>query len=180
MKFVILFIFFLITSCATTKVEKIQEDNCFSYKNFPDYHRCSERVVKNSYTYKLSFEKNIIDEYFAYGEVLAIDVEKGRKNNFEAFMVWGKELEKSIEQAKLKGKKTAKTVIITAVIAIAVYVIYKEYLEKQMEIKEISEAKKTTTSSISSLSFYTQNQCNYGKYLYSVTRRLNPLLTQCR
>ena len=47
------------------------------------------------------FDKDFINAYFAYGEVLAIDVEKGRKNNFEAFKIWGEEFEKSVDESKL-------------------------------------------------------------------------------
>lgn len=176
--FLLLLSFFL-TSCATKKIDSMQKDTCVQLKKFPDFHRCSEAVVKNSYAYKLSLDRDIIDVYFAYGELLALDVEKGRKNNFEAYNIWGKELEKSIEEAELKGKKTAKTVIVTAAIAVAVYIIYKEYLEDQLEIKEVTEAKKTTTNSFNAVSYRNSQACNYGKYIYSVTGRLSGYLNKC-
>ena len=76
MRLIIGLIFFFLVSCATQKVEVIQQENCYQYKTFPEFHRCSEKVVKSSFDYKFSFERDIIDQYFAFGEVLALQVEK--------------------------------------------------------------------------------------------------------
>ena len=101
MRLIIGLIFFFLVSCATQKVEEIQQENCYQYKTFPEFHRCSEKVVKNSFDYKFSFERDIIDQYFAFGEVLALQVEKKTKYNIQAFEIWGEELDKAVAQAEL-------------------------------------------------------------------------------
>ena len=76
MKLATVLIFLFLISCATQKVQETQQENCYQYASFPEFHRCSEKVVKSSYNYRLSFERDIIDQYFAFGEVLALQVEK--------------------------------------------------------------------------------------------------------
>ena len=173
--FLTLSLFFLINSCATQNISEIQVENCYNYKEFEKFHRCAERLTKDSYQYKFSFDKDIINAYFAYGEVLAIDVEKGRKDNFEAFKIWGKELEKSVDESKEKGARAIKTAVVTAVIAIAVYSIYKEYLEDTYKIEEISQTK----NSISNLDPVAQGRCNYGRAIYHRYRQYTPFLSSC-
>ena len=173
--FLTLFLFFLINSCATQNISEIQEENCYNYKEFEKFHRCAEKLTKDSYQYKFSFDKDIINAYFAYGEVLAIDVEKGRRDNFEAFKIWGKELEKSVDESKEKGARAIKTAVVTAVIAIAVYSIYKEYLEDTYEVEEISQTK----NSISNLNPVAQGRCNYGRAIYHRYRQYTPFLSSC-
>ena len=173
--FLTLFLFFLINSCATQNISEIQAENCYNYKEFEKFHRCAEKLTKDSYQYKFSFDKDIINAYFAYGEVLAIDVEKGRKDNFEAFKIWGKELEKSVDESKEKGARAIKTAVVTAVIAIAVYSIYKEYLEDTYEVEEISQTK----NSISNLNPVAQGRCNYGRAIYHRYRQYTPFLSSC-
>ena len=79
MKLANILVFLFLISCATQKVQETQQENCYQYTSFPEFHRCSEKVVKSSYSYRLSFERDIIDQYFAFGEVLALQVEKKNK-----------------------------------------------------------------------------------------------------
>jgi hypothetical protein len=137
MRLIISLVFFFLVSCATQKVEEIQQENCYQYKTFPEFHRCSEKVVKSSFDYKFSFERDIIDQYFAFGEVLALQVEKKTKDNIQAFEIWGEELDKAVTQAELRGKEATELAIITAAIAVTAYIIYKEQNKtKELEIKE--------------------------------------------
>ena len=173
--FLLLLSLFFLNSCASQKISEIQEENCYDYKEFEKFHRCAERLTKDSYKYKFSFDKDIINAYFAYGEVLAIDVEKGRKDNYEAFRIWGEELEKSVNEAQEKGARAIKTAVVTAIIAIAVYSIYKEYLEDTYKIEEISQTK----NSISNLNPVAQGRCNYGKAIIQRYGRYSPFLSSC-
>jgi hypothetical protein len=179
-KSLLIFLFFLLSSsCATQKISTIQEENCYDFKEFTKFHRCAERLTKDTYQYKFSFDKDIINAYFAYGEVLAIDVEKGRKDNFEAFKIWGEELEKSVDESREKGARAIKTAVVTAIIAIAVYSIYKEYLEDKYEIEEISQARNTTSNSINRLNPVAQGRCTQGRAILSVYKRYTPFLSSC-
>jgi hypothetical protein len=137
MRLIIVLFFLFLVSCATQKVEEIQQENCYQYKTFPEFHRCSEKVVKGSFNYKFSFERDIIDQYFAFGEVLALQVEKKTKDNIQAFEIWGEELDKAVTQAELRGKEATELAIITAAIAVTAYIIYKE----QKKTKEIKNPK---------------------------------------
>ena len=87
MRLIISLVFFFLFSCATQKVEVMQQENCYQYKTFPEFHRCSEKVVKSSFNYKFSFERDIIDQYFAFGEVLALQVEKKTKDNIQNYIL---------------------------------------------------------------------------------------------
>ena len=179
-KILAIFLFFLLSSgCATQKISTLQEENCYDYKEFNKFHRCAEKLTKDTYQYKFSFDKEIINAYFAYGEVLAIDVEKGRKNNFEAFKTWGEELEKSVDESKEKGARAIKTAVVTAVIAIAVYSIFKEYLDDKYKVKEISQAKNSASNSINRLNPVAQGRCNYGKAILQRYQRYSPFLSSC-
>jgi hypothetical protein len=149
-----IFIFLILVSCATQKVEQTQQENCYQYTTFPEFHRCSEKVVKSGYSYKLSFERDIIDQYFAFGEVLALQVEKKTKDNIEAFEIWGDELDKAVRQAELRGKEAAEVTIITAAIAVTAYLIYKEH-------RRIKEFKKLETSASSAVNKVTGTTAAY-------------------
>jgi hypothetical protein len=175
MKLLFSIVFLFLISCATQKVQETQQENCYQYKTFPEFHRCSEKVVKDSYNYKFSFERDIIDQYFAFGEVLSLQVEKKNKNNIEAFNVWGEELERAVTQAELRGKEATDLAIITAAIAVTAYIIYKE----QKKIKEVKSLTSSTSSSINSLTSSNSSACNYGKYIFSITGRINAYLTKC-
>ena len=176
MKFAVYFVFIFLISCATQKVEDIQQENCYQYKTFPEFHRCSEKVVKGSYNYKFSFERDIIDQYFAFGEVLALQVEKKTKDNVQAFEVWGEELDKAVIQAELRGKEATELAIITAAIAVTAYIIYKE----QRKVKEVKNLTSSTSKSVSSfVNPQNQSACNYGKYIYSITGRINGYMVKC-
>jgi hypothetical protein len=135
-------VFLFLYSCATQKVQETQQENCYQYISFPEFHRCSEKVVKSSYNYRLSFEKDIIDQYFAFGEVLAIQVEKKSKDNIEAFQIWGDELDRAVKQAELRGKEAVEVTIITAAIAVTAYIIYKE----NRRIKEFKKLENSASS----------------------------------
>ena len=50
-----LLIFFM-NSCATQNISEIQEENCYDYKQFEKFHRCAEKLTKDSYQYKFSFD----------------------------------------------------------------------------------------------------------------------------
>lgn len=176
MRFIVYFFFIFLISCATQKVEDIQQENCYQYKTFPEFHRCSEKVVKSSYNYKFSFERDIIDQYFAFGEVLALQVEKKTKDNIQAFEVWGEELDKAVIQAELRGKEATELAIITAAIAVTAYIIYKE----QRKVKEVKNLTSSTSKSVSSfVNPQNQSACNYGKYIYSITGRINGYMVKC-
>ena len=176
MKFAVYFVFIFLISCATQKVDDIQQENCYQYKTFPEFHRCSEKVVKGSYNYKFSFERDIIDQYFAFGEVLALQVEKKTKDNVQAFEVWGEELDKAVIQAELRGKEATELAIITAAIAVTAYIIYKE----QRKVKEVKNLTSSTSKSVSSfVNPQNQSACNYGKYIYSITGRINGYMVKC-
>lgn len=176
MRLIISLVFFFLVSCATQKVEEIQQENCYQYKTFPEFHRCSEKVVKGSYNYKFSFERDIIDQYFAFGEVLALQVEKKTKDNIEAFEIWGEELDKAVIQAELRGKEATELAIITAAIAVTAYIIYKE----QRKVKEVKNLTSSTSKSVSSfVNPQNQSACNYGKYIYSITGRINGYMVKC-
>lgn len=176
MKFAVYFVFIFLISCATQKVDDIQQENCYQYKTFPEFHRCSEKVVKGSYNYKFSFERDIIDQYFAFGEVLALQVEKKTKDNIQAFEVWGEELDKAVIQAELRGKEATELAIITAAIAVTAYIIYKE----QRKVKEVKNLTSSTSKSVSSfVNPQNQSACNYGKYIYSITGRINGYMVKC-
>jgi hypothetical protein len=175
MRLVVALIFLFLISCATQKVQETQQENCYQYKTFPEFHRCSEKVVKDSYNYKFSFERDIIDQYFAFGEVLALQVEKKTKNNIEAFNIWGEELEKAVTQAELRGQEATELAIITAAIAVTAFIIYKE----QKKIKEVKSLTSSTSSSINSLTSSNSSACSYGKYIFSITGRINAYLTKC-
>ena len=176
MKFTVYFFFIFLISCATQKVEDIQQENCYQYKTFPEFHRCSEKVVKSSYNYKFSFERDIIDQYFAFGEVLALQVEKKTKDNIQAFEVWGEELDKAVIQAELRGKEATELAIITAAIAVTAYIIYKE----QRKVKEVKNLTSSTSKTVSSfVNPQNQSACNYGKYIYSITGRINGYMVKC-
>ena len=176
MRFAVYFVFIFLISCATQKVEDIQQENCYQYKTFPEFHRCSEKVVKGSYNYKFSFERDIIDQYFAFGEVLALQVEKKTKDNVQAFEVWGEELDKAVIQAELRGKEATELAIITAAIAVTAYIIYKE----QRKVKEVKNLTSSTSKSVSSfVNPQNQSACNYGKYIYSITGRINGYMVKC-
>ena len=56
--FLVLILFF-INSCATPNISEIQE-NCYSYKQFEKFHRCAEKLTKDSYQYKFSFVKTLL------------------------------------------------------------------------------------------------------------------------
>jgi hypothetical protein len=176
MRLIIGRVFFFLVSCATQKVEVIQQENCYQYKTFPEFHRCSEKVVKGSFDYKFSFERDIIDQYFAFGEVLALQVEKKTKDNIEAFEIWGEELDKAVVQAELRGKEATELAIITAAIAVTAYIIYKE----QKKIKEVKNLTSSTSRTVSSfVNPQNQSACNYGKYIYSMTGRINGYMGKC-
>ena len=176
MRFVIFFVFIFLISCATQKVQETQQENCYQYTSFPEFHRCSEKVVKSSYSYILSFERDIIDQYFAFGEVLALQVEKKTKDNIQAFEVWGEELDKAVIQAELRGKEATELAIITAAIAVTAYIIYKE----QRKVKEVKNLTSSTSKSVSSfVNPQNQSACNYGKYIYSITGRINGYMVKC-
>lgn len=176
MRFAVYFVFIFLFSCATQKVDDIQQENCYQYKTFPEFHRCSEKVVKGSYNYKFSFERDIIDQYFAFGEVLALQVEKKTKDNIQAFEVWGEELDKAVIQAELRGKEATELAIITAAIAVTAYIIYKE----QRKVKEVKNLTSSTSKSVSSfVNPQNQSACNYGKYIYSMTGRINGYMVKC-
>ena len=176
MRLIISLVFFFLVSCATQKVEEIQQENCYQYKTFPEFHRCSEKVVKSSFDYKFSFERDIIDQYFAFGEVLALQVEKKTKDNIQAFEIWGDELDKAVAQAELRGKEATELVIITAAIAVTAYIIYKE----QNKTKEIKKFTSTTSKSVSNfVNPQDKSACNYGKYIYSMTGRINGYMVKC-
>lgn len=176
-------IFCLVTSCATKNIQKSQDISCINFTSFPKYHECTEEVVKSTFKYKYGFEKDIIDSYFAYGEVLSIDVQKGRKENYEAFRIWGEELEKAVQQSEEKGKQAVKTTVITAMIAIAVYAIYKEYLEDSYRIDEANKASdsvKSLQKSVTSNSWQNnQIRCNYGRAIFSRGGGYSPFLSSC-
>jgi hypothetical protein len=176
MRFAVYFVFIFLISCATQKVDDIQQENCYQYKTFPEFHRCSEKVVKGSYNYKFSFERDIIDQYFAFGEVLALQVEKKTKDNIQAFEVWGEELDKAVIQAELRGNEATELAIITAAIAVTAYIIYKE----QRKVKEVKNLTSSTSKSVSSfVNPQNQSACNYGKYIYSITGRINGYMVKC-
>jgi hypothetical protein len=175
MRLIIILSFLFFVSCATQKVQETQQENCYQYKTFPEFHRCSEKVVKDSYNYKFSFERDIIDQYFAFGEVLALQVEKKTKDNAEAFNTWGEELEKAVTQAELRGQEATELAAITAAIAVTAYIIYKE----QKKIKEVKSLTSSASSSINSLTSNNSSACNYGKYIFNITGRINAYLTKC-
>jgi hypothetical protein len=176
MRLIVSLIFVFLISCATQKVEVVQQENCYQYKTFPEFHRCSEKVVKGSFDYKFSFERDIIDQYFAFGEVLALQVEKKTKDNIEAFEIWGEELDKAVVQAELRGKEATELAIITAAIAVTAYIIYKE----QKKIKEVKNLTSSTSRTVSSfVNPQNQSACNYGKYIYSMTGRINGYMGKC-
>jgi hypothetical protein len=179
----LIIIFCSITNCATKSIKKSQDISCINYTSFPKYHECTEGVVKSTFKYKYGFEKDIIDSYFAYGEVLSIDVKKGRKENYEAFRIWGDELEKAVQQSEKKGKQAVKTTVITAMIAIAVYAIYKEYLEDNYRIDEankVSDNVKSLQSSVTTSSWQNnQIRCNYGRAIFSRGGGYSPFLSSC-
>ena len=176
MRLIVSLIFIFLVSCATQKVEVVQQENCYQYKTFPEFHRCSEKVVKGSFDYKFSFERDIIDQYFAFGEVLALQVEKKTKDNIEAFEIWGEELDKAVVQAELRGKEATELAIITAAIAVTAYIIYKE----QKKIKEVKNLTSSTSRTVSSfVNPQNQSACNYGKYIYSMTGRINGYMGKC-
>jgi hypothetical protein len=176
MRLIVSLIFVFLVSCATQKVEVVQQENCYQYKTFPEFHRCSEKVVKGSFDYKFSFERDIIDQYFAFGEVLALQVEKKTKDNIEAFEIWGEELDKAVVQAELRGKEATELAIITAAIAVTAYIIYKE----QKKIKEVKNLTSSTSRTVSSfVNPQNQSACNYGKYIYSMTGRINGYMGKC-
>ena len=176
MRLIISLVFFFLFSCATQKVEVMQQENCYQYKTFPEFHRCSVKVVKSSFNYKFSFERDIIDQYFAFGEVLALQVEKKTKDNIQAFEIWGEELDKAVVQAELRGKEATELAIITAAIAVTAYIIYKE----QSKAKEIKKLTSSTSKSVSSfVNPQDVSACNYGKYIYSITGRINGYMVKC-
>ena len=176
MKLANILVFLFLISCATQKVQETQQENCYQYTSFPEFHRCSEKVVKSSYSYRLSFERDIIDQYFAFGEVLALQVEKKTKDNIEVFEIWGDELDKAVKQAELRGQEAAEITIITAAIAVTAYIIYKE----QNKTKEIKKFTSTTSKSVSNfVNPQDKSACNYGKYIYSITGRINGYMVKC-
>ena len=183
--FIFSILFFFISSCATKNIEKSQDEYCFSFKTFPKYHRCTEEIVKKSFKYKYGFEKDIIDKYFAYGEVLAIDVEKGRKKNIDAYKEWGMELQKAVVESEKKGKEAIRATVITAIIAVAVYAIYKEYLEDNYRIEEANQARDNVRSLQKSASSSFGNpladrtRCNFGRAIFSRGGGYSPFLSSC-
>jgi hypothetical protein len=101
---------------------------------------------------------------------------KKTKNNIEAFEVWGQELDKAVVQAELRGKEATELAIITAAIAVTAYIIYKE----QSKTKEIKKLTSSTSKSVSSfVNPQDVSACNYGKYIYSITGRINGYMVKC-
>jgi hypothetical protein len=180
MRSILIFVFLFLVSCATQKVEEFQQENCYQYITFPEFHRCSEKVVKSTYSYRLSFERDIIDQYFAFGEVLALQVEKKTKDNIEAFEIWGDELDKAVRQAELRGKEAAEITIITAALAVTAYIIYKE----SRRIKEFKKLENSASSTVNKVagttSSYTPNSgvaaCRVGLLINRVQGTRNNLM----
>ena len=161
-------------------MQETQQENCYQYTSFPEFHRCSEKVVKSSYSYRLSFERDIIDQYFAFGEVLALQVEKKTKDNIEVFEIWGDELDKAVKQAELRGKEAAEITIITAALAVTAYIIYKE----SRRIKEFKKLENSASSAVNKVagttSSYTPNSgvaaCRVGLLINRVQGTRNNLM----
>jgi hypothetical protein len=112
------------SSCTTEQIKQTQS-NCYILSSFTEFHRCSENIVKNSYEYKFSFERDIIDQYFAYGEVLSQQVERKTLNNAEAFKSWGDQLVKDTLRAEARGKEAQELVVLTGSLALIAFNIYK-------------------------------------------------------
>ena len=70
----------------------------------------------------------------------------------------------------MRGKEATELAIITAAIAVTAYIIYKE----QRKVKEVKNLTSSTSKSVSSfVNPQNQSACNYGKYIYSITVRIN-------
>jgi hypothetical protein len=103
-------------------------------------------------------------------------LKKKTKDNIEAFEIWGEELDKAVVQAELRGKEATELAIITAAIAVTAYIIYKE----QKKIKEVKNLTSSTSRTVSSfVNPQNQSACNYGKYIYSMTGRINGYMGKC-
>jgi len=76
----------------------------------------------------------------------------------------------------LRGKEATELAIITVAIAVTAYIIYKE----QRKVKEVKNLTSSTSKSVSSF-VNPQNQSarNYGKYIYSITGRINGYMVKC-
>lgn len=146
-----------LSCCATDKIQQTQSENCFQYTFFPQFQRCSEQVVKGSYDYRFGFEKDIIDQYFAYGEVLALQVERKTLDNIEAFKQWGDELDAATSKAQLREGKALELTIVTAALAVTAYSLYKQNLK----IKDTNRTQLTTSSSVNRLTPTSSSITNY-------------------
>ena len=78
--FLVLILFFFINSWATQNISEIQEENCYDYKQFEKFHRCAEKLTKDSYQYKFSFAKEG-EDFTNLGFVNSPSSQPGKSNS---------------------------------------------------------------------------------------------------